>query len=142
MQGPAGAQGPAGPAGGTSLPKIVLVTKSKGLDQEPHKTVEARCPARYDAVSGSVVGSPNKVPGTAKILYYLLEENKPIITGGIGTPRRQIGWRAKSHSGWFAEKVHTAGDAYRLFKIIGGKWKLSVTVSCVLTGVRRATAAP
>ena len=131
--GATGAPGPPGAAGGTTRPKVVVVTKSKGTDAETHKTVEARCPADYELMSGHAEGTPRKIPGTAKILYYFFEENRP-ITSAIGRKRTQIGWRAKSHSGWYAEKVNTAGDAYRLFKIVGGKWKLSVTATCVLTG--------
>jgi hypothetical protein len=142
VQGPAGAQGP---AGGGTLPEVVVVTKSKGPNQETHKTIEARCPAGYDAVSGNAQGSPGKDPDTNHQLHYLFEENKPIMTGGIGSPRRQVGWRAKSHSGYLEEPHHLLPGSqkpFRLFKIIGGKWKLTVTAICLNTGLIRSTAAP
>jgi hypothetical protein len=148
VQGPPGVPGPQGaqgPAGGGTLPEVVVVTKSEGPNQETHKTLEARCPNGYDAVSGSAQGSPTKVPGTAKILYYLFEENKPIMTGGIGAARRQIGWRARSHSGFFAEPHHLINgqqEPFRLFKIIGGKWKLTASAICLKTGRFRSAPAP
>lgn len=148
VQGPPGAQGTPGaqgPAGGGKLPEVVVVTKSSGPNQETHKTLEARCPNGYDAVSGSAQGSPTKIPGTAKILYYLFEENKPIMTGGIGSARRQIGWRARSHSGFFTESHHLLQgqqSPFRLLKIIGGKWKLTVTAICLNTGRVRRAASP
>jgi hypothetical protein len=144
VQGPPGAQGLTGPAGPAAVPNVLVVTKSKGPNLETHKTLEARCPSGYAAVSGSAQGSPTRVPGTAKILYYLFEENRPITTGGIGTPRRQIGWRAKSHSGFIAEPHHIIQgqqEPFRLLKLVGGKWKLTVTAICVRTGLARSPAA-